>query len=518
MSLYVIGIGGTGAKCLEAIAMMASVGLLATPAQMAPKITLLFVDADETNGSLKRARESIASYQKSFQYFSKNRSVLPWMNTELIDFGLWSPFSTTSTEKTLETLLNYSTLKQNDPMLGSLFDVLFTEKDRKADLEVGFRGRPAIGSVVMSQVNLDRMNEPVWGELIASIRNDANGASENRPKIILFGSMFGGTGASGLPTIGKLLAQKLRDADIRGGGVPIACVFLLPYFSFIPSGEAVEQGEVFAQADQFLLSTEAALRYYLTQAEQMYDTVYLLGNQSLSQVDFSIGKQSQRNQPHFIELFAALAARHFLQHDNGQRVPLALLSRQSQGRVIWTDIPNSQEVRTHLGSAVRFAYVWLANIAPELKKAGQIGIKPFASAAPWFSRFYKTPEGLLGKMGFGNGDTLPDFDSSQQQAITAITAWCIDFLRWVAEIHQHKDESIQLFKHTEQFMRLDGQSLKPDRLNDLLFDANVDRTQRSKDTFAKLRLDLDENWSQENIGSGTVGLARAIYRLSQLSS
>ncbi len=232
MSLYAIGVGGTGAKCLEAIAVLASVGLLSEPGETAPKITLLFVDADETNGSLQRSRNSISLYQRSYQYFSQYRPELPWMQTNLKDYGLWSPFSRTSTDKKLGTLLHYNTLRQTSPVLGGLFDVLYTAEEREASLDVGFRGRPAIGSAVMSQVDLDRLDEPEWRKLIESINADAG--SGGHPKIMLFGSMFGGTGASGLPTLGRLLDGKLSKTKV-GGRVPVGCSFLLPYFSVCKS-------------------------------------------------------------------------------------------------------------------------------------------------------------------------------------------------------------------------------------------------------------------------------------------
>lgn len=47
MSIYIIGIGGTGARCIEAIIHFAALGLFNQET-----LHLLFVDADETNGNL----------------------------------------------------------------------------------------------------------------------------------------------------------------------------------------------------------------------------------------------------------------------------------------------------------------------------------------------------------------------------------------------------------------------------------------------------------------------------------
>jgi hypothetical protein len=500
MSLYVIGIGGTGAKCLESIAHLAAVGL------SAPKINLLFIDADETNGSLSRARNSVSLYDRCHKLLDQNNQDSPWMSTQIFSSKPWSPFSRTTTDKNLSALFGYSLLKQNTPELGGLFDVLYTQSEREADLDVGFRGRPAIGSAVMSQVNLDSLDDDAWRQLIEGIKKDAGGGSP--PKIILCGSMFGGTGASGLPTIGRLLHTKLQALGIQ---VPIACIFLLPYFNFTPSGE-VAPGEVFARADQFLLNTEAALRYYLNQAEQ-FSTVYLLGNPSLSQVEFSIGKQTQCNKPHFIELYAGLAVRHFWLNESSNRETLVYLtSRQSKGRMTWTDLPDSNPVKKALSSATRFAYIWLSNMAPELMYAKQQGINRFQQDNPWFIKFFKPQVGLFGGFNSG-GSELADFnDPKEQDAIGTISEWCLDYLRWLGELHQCDDESIDLFR-PDRFIHLQGkETMSADELSQLVIGSEGDRSKQSQDTIPELKLELSRgDWME--FGKGTTGLAKALYSL-----
>lgn len=175
-----------------------------------------------------------------------------------------------------------------------------------------------------------------------------------------------------------------------------------------------------------MLNTEAALRYYVTQAQGIFDTVYLLGNENLARVNFSIGKNTQCNQPHFIELYAGLAAKHFLTESHPQEETIVLLSRSRSQYINWDDIPDGNNVQKILGSTTRFAYTWLAEIAPELISAKQEGFKNYTKFAPWLSRFYDIdPKKPL------------QFDSSQQQnAIAIINNWCKDYLRWLQEIHQ----------------------------------------------------------------------------------
>lgn len=316
-------------------------------------IRLLFIDADETNGNLERARSSLSTYDNCTKLVGDNNQKYGWLKPKIESYDVWSPFKNVSANKNLAAFFNYNSLKQNNSPLGNLFDVLYSKEERQAELDVGFRGRPAIGSAVIGQVDLDDLEQEPWGRCIRQIKSDA---STGKPtKVFLCGSIFGGTGASGLPTIGRLLANKLQEEKVTK--VQIGCLFVLPYFGFAsPGGNGNNQ--VYARSEQFLLNTEAALRYYVNQAQQ-FDSVYLLGNQNFTEVPFSIGKQTQRNDPHFIELYAALAARQFLLDSAEPSRTVLLASRKNSGRLVWSDLPESVTVKKELVNGVRFAYTWL---------------------------------------------------------------------------------------------------------------------------------------------------------------
>lgn len=512
MSLYAIGIGGTGAKCLEALSQAAAVGLLNSPNDSAEQtIRTLFVDADETNGSLERARSSMKQYQECSELFEQNRRSQPWMQAQMKSLGIWSPLSKVTTDKNMGALFGYDSLKQTSPELGSLIDVLFTREEMEANLEVGFRGRPAIGSAVMSQIDLDNLDEDVWRQLIERVRIDAGNG--RFPKIFLFGSIFGGTGASGIPTIGRLLHEKLVAERLRDR-VSIASAFLLPYFSFTPEA-GMAKDEVYARSDQFLLNTEAALRYYLTQA-QPFNTVYVLGDHNTTEVAFSLGKTGQRNRPHFIELFAALAARHFLTEnpDAEEGTQVALVSRRNPSQVVWSDLPQSAEVRSLLSNATRFAYIWLANIAPELNHAKEIGIKRFQAGAPWFSSYFKPSTSAFGRMVNTSGEELPDFnDAAEQKSLKIVTDWCLDYLRWLGDIHQCGDELINLFRQGS-LEKAKGIEVIPDELSDLVIGIESDRSKRISDSIPETKRRLDDPDLALRHGKGAIGLARALYSIS----
>ncbi|MBO3463174.1 tubulin-like doman-containing protein [Aetokthonos hydrillicola Thurmond2011] len=496
MSFYIIAIGGTGAKCVEAVTQASAIGLFTEEV-----IKVLFIDADETNGNLERARNSLSLYQRCYDFILGDKQQLGWMKTPIQSFDLWSPFTNKNINKNLASFFSYNTLKQNNEALGNLFDVLYTKDELEADLDVGFRGRPAIGSAVMSRVNLDDLDHEPWGTIISHIEKDVS--SGKYPKILLCGSMFGGTGASGLPTIGRLIANKLERENVRGR-VKIGCLFVLPYFGFSPkAGNNPEQ--VYARADQFLLNTEAALRYYVNQAKQ-FDTVYLLGNQNFSQYEFSIGKKTQRNEPHFIELYTALAARHFWLNTPAKPGAVVLISRQNKSRLFWNDLPDHDVVKSSLVNATRFAYLWLTDIVPELVKARDMGVNKFQRVAPWFSKFFGSGQDGISSF-LPRTQNLPDFsESKQQDGIKIIASWCKDYLRWLNDIHSCEGDDIQLF------------DLSTDELSKLIIGDQRDRSTKAQDNPQRLKEALLDTRNIPFFNPGTAGLAQALYILCKLNN
>ncbi len=495
MTIYIIGIGGTGAKCVEALTKLASVGLF--PDQ---PIKTLFIDADETNGNLERARSSLNIYEKCYQLVSgSDKQECPWMKTKVESFDLWSPFTGLNLNKELKSFFNYNTMKQNQPALGNLFDVLYTKDEQEVSLDVGFRGRPAIGAAVMSQVDLDRLDREPWGTFIKSIQGDVSAGKA--PKVFLCGSIFGGTGASGLPTIARLITNKLKRLNIKER-IKIGCLFLLPYFGFsTPPGENPDG--VYARSEQFLLNTEAALRYYVTQAQETFDTVYLLGNENLSRVEFSIGKNSQRNDAHFLEVYAALAACHFLLHTSTLEDKVVLIGRDHIGRLTWNDMPEQVEVKTALANGARFAYIWLAEIMPELTEF--MNRKNDRTVlAPWLLKFFPSSNRR------GN-DAVQLSDVQQQDATKIISNWCQDYLSWLYDLHQCEGEQIQLF--VSSIFKNPQDKLKPEQLAELVFENNLDSRGKARDTIHNLKRNLQSSRKHTAENVGVVGLARTLYTL-----
>jgi Tubulin like len=490
--LFVIGIGGSGAKCIESIVHLAAAGLYSEE-----EIEILFIDPDEANGNVERAMNSVRVYQDCQKVISggQRQTGMGWMSTPIKSYGLWSPFSERSNSKDLASFFKYNSM-EHDGSLANLFDVLYSPEERQQQLDEGFRGRPAIGAAVMSQVDLDQLKEEPWSSLIQSLSNDAK-SSGKKPRILLCGSIFGGTGAAGVPTIAKLLRNKLKDERLEDT-VKIGGVFLLPYFSFTAPVDESSRG-LYAAANSFLLNTEAALRYYVTQASKLFDTVYVLGNENRSSVEFSVGKATQKNCPHFVELYAGLAARDFL-HAESRDNKVMLVGREQVDKLSWKDLPESATVKKLMSNATRLAYMWLSDFEVALGEIKQEGFRAMRGYAPWASPYYDD-----------RADSQIKFDSNnQQKEIELLTNWCRDYLRWIDDLHSCETDKVELFRTKSFTQKVQAKQFDNILIGDSrIWDGNTDLRSKVKEKVMAQRLDT--------IGQGTVGLAKSIYLNAELN-
>ena len=509
-SIYIIAIGGTGAKCVEALVHLAAAGVLTNK-----PLRVVFVDPDEANGNLARARQTIEIYNQCYRLVrqgNQDTEQCPWMKTqvELFKPDTWSPLSTEN--RSLGSIFNYNSYQSRDDLghpLRNIFDALYTAGERELNLDVGFRGRPAIGSAVMSQLDLkgETLAEEPWQKVLNRIETEVQSGT---PEIFVYGSAFGGTGASGFPTISRLIANKL-EADGLRDQVKLGGALLLPYFSFPPRPQPRPQSnkdkteenggqEIYAQTENFILNTASALRYYQVQARGVFDRIYLLGNQQLLQVnqEFSLGRGSQKNDPHFLELYAALAAQHFSNDRPKEKGEAVVISRNKEDRITWADLPSASEVKPRLVNTARFAFAWLTDMNRALDKAKEIKFENFPRLAPWSIYFFRHPKGR------GN---LPNFNEELANR-SAINSWCQSYLEWLGKLNGFTGEGIQIqLFNRDALMNNEGKLNKHDtNFHQLVIDDN----QYNLDTVQALKKDLSSR-DVKQPNTGLVGLARALY-------
>ena len=313
---YLIGIGGTGARVVESVLHCCAAGF------GPPDLTVFLVDPDEGNGNLSRTKSLVVQYQRARAALAERA------NDDVRLFGtqidtpepfVWGIFS--KQNMSLGKFINHELVAKNSPDMAQLMEVLFSEEELGTSLNEGFRGHPSIGAVVMA-------NAPDDVEPWQSFWNDVDASqTPGAVRVFLVGSIFGGTGAAGVPTFGAPHMLKWdRRADLGAASTPqdkrqskifLGAALVLPYFSVeeVPGDRA----EMFVTPADFPIATKAALQYYDEKeatGKLAFDQIYLLGDSLPQPVGgFSPGNTAQENRPHYVEIAAALAAFDFFRQD-----------------------------------------------------------------------------------------------------------------------------------------------------------------------------------------------------------
>jgi len=422
MGNYLIGIGGTGARCVEALVHIAAAGLLNDD-----RLYTLFVDPDRSNGNLDRAQVTLDDYLTCSK-IDLHDSPLFRTPIRSAKSSVWSPFDR-DTSLSLGEAMSYDQMRTRDESVAGLFDVLYSEEEKQAELDVGFRGHPSIGAAVFARsINLAE-TEP-WTTFRQLVNDDVSSGQPVR--VFLMGSIFGGTGAAGVPTIGKLVKDELHK---EGADFEIGSALALPYFNF--SFEGQPSKELKANSSSFIPNTKAALKYYHQKNyAQIFNRLYLLGDLSLSPVDSaSLGGREQKNEPHFIELLAALAAADFFRTTSDESSPVSLLARAEEKQITWDDLPYGGEfsLSERLLQMKRFAFAYLSTYYPAIQHLRQNLSEHYAY--PWYIDFFE------------RGD-IDLSDDAVKATFDRLKLYSEKFLNWISQIHLTSDGAeVNLISH-----------------------------------------------------------------------
>jgi len=376
-----IGMGGSGARCAEALTYLLAAGL------GPPEATILLADADTQNFNVTQAAEVIALYQRlQPEPGQANESHL--FGTRLLqpDQNSWTPFPS-GNNTSLERHFGYAamTLAPAGAPAARLLESMYSREQRQAELNIGFRGKPSMGAAICGDT-FSPEDQP-WKDVLASIRQNAGGGAQSW--VFGMGSVFGGMGAAGLPTIPS---QLKRAVSAGGDKIRLGDLLLLPYFSFPAKPESVAD-HVYAQPALFPLNSREALRYYGNQRHQFND-FYVLGcPDQAPQSTFALGSTAQANLPHFVELLGSLAAlRFFSSVSPRDPVGVHLLAVEDLGRFGWRDVPGADRVQPALNRLARVCSFYLCAVHPVLNRLHD---KPRAAdqRTPWY-RDILLPRGL----------------------------------------------------------------------------------------------------------------------------
>lgn len=297
--LYIFGIGGTGSRVLKSLIMLLGVGV---EIKNTSEIVPIIIDPDYASADLTRTAEIIKHYKGirskiNFESSKKNRFFKTDINNDIVP-SMTIPLKETQDKKFkeyigLELMKDHNGKSDSNYALASL---LFSEENLKSDMDVGFKGNPNIGSVVLNQIS----DTDEFINIAASF--------DQGDRIFIISSIFGGTGASGFPLLLKTL--RTLKHEIAGNQIvknaPIGAVTVLPYFDLKPDNNEDESKRSQIDSSTFISKTKAALNYYDKNIREANALYYISDNISKQYENFE-GGTDQKNDAHFVELASALS-------------------------------------------------------------------------------------------------------------------------------------------------------------------------------------------------------------------
>ncbi|MGM9821149.1 MAG: hypothetical protein ACI30D_00950 [Muribaculaceae bacterium] len=337
--LFLIAIGGTGMRCLESFVHLCAAGIFDNRT-----IDILTLDTDQSNGNKGRVEELIELYNKvktnDPSNFGGEQRADTFFSAKLNLYRFFTDYSTDErrTLAALEQATNNLTPEQrrdNEDLANLMFD---RDTVQSFQLDHGYRAQTHLGSMLMYHGIIEAARNAKAGgkdvkpqekelkEFLELLNKNANQA-----RVFVFGSVFGGTGASSIPVIPVALQEALRI--ISGGNnvlnlnkVKFGSTLLTDYFTFkAPTDDQRKRDRVIADSSNFALNSQAALNFYNNDStvKRSYKRLYHIGWPTTMKINYSEGQtgdvvtggHDQKNACHIAELMCAAAAYDFFTTD-----------------------------------------------------------------------------------------------------------------------------------------------------------------------------------------------------------
>lgn len=307
---YLIPIGGTGIRVMRSF-----LNLLVATHDVNDSYKVMCVDSDDTNGDFKELENMIKNYRNIDGLFPK-------IELTIIDGEercIWSPLSGDKRKDKRSTMEDMISESQMSDKAKNVLNFLYTKPEREKVLEGGFYGHTSIGSYFMAQevVKGDEYTE-AWRDFFDNVKKD--------DKIFIIGSLFGGTGASGVPTISRIIKDNVKTKNI-----PLGALFVMPYFK--PQKADDIENALPIDWTTFTMKTKVALSFYLEQKfDEIFDTMYFIGEDadSFMNVPYNDCGTEQKNKPAPIELFAATAVSDYFGSEPNENFVAKFLTKEQQ--------------------------------------------------------------------------------------------------------------------------------------------------------------------------------------------
>ena len=317
MSNYIIFLGGTGARCADALCHMFMAGM--TIDEKEP-IHILLGDADDQNGNTSNTVTLFRNYIALQDALNISDSKFH-IAKQKITFSRWvignKLFDDDADFADRQVNLEYLNRSNSDEDIATsrnLMKALYTPTEMQNRISaVGFFAHPNVGAAVLraSILNEDDKARAAnayiseYGEFRTNIVQEL--FRGNDVQLFLVGSIFGGTGASCVPGIAQDIRSRCQDEAVVGT-LSVSSMLLLPYFHLTPKSQAEQ---TYDPSKSFQLASKTALKYYAKQ-NYLFERTYLIGLPRKTSIETTErGGDKQKNHAMLPEWEAALACFHF---------------------------------------------------------------------------------------------------------------------------------------------------------------------------------------------------------------
>lgn len=359
--MILIAVGGTGARVAQSVVALAAAGMAGLlNEEEEARLTIRLVDIDIHHKDGQELREMIETYNRTFGFLWDSKDGTKrkgWRPLEIVLEGqnlFYFQTGLNGGDVHMETIEDFvpGLDLQKGPRL--LMDALYNEADREMSLYCGCKARPRVGSLLWEYL-FQKYYTPFWSTLTVQA------GSPEPARIMFVGSLFGGTGASGVPTLAKLLNQSLVNCQNYRMGLTL----MAPYFYLNDSRDKKwGKGEIKVDFTQFEFQSKMALNYYmLSDILPDINCIQVVGN-----VDRRMIETDGKGLPHEVlnegdnikdpqddpsvptELTAAVGIMRFFtdQWETGVFVPI------KDDKPDWGIFPEADKVRLSLQQLERF--------------------------------------------------------------------------------------------------------------------------------------------------------------------
>ena len=325
-------------RCLESFVHLCAAGMFDNHT-----IDILTIDTDQSNGNKDRVEHLINLYNKVKTNDANNVGGQPRTDTFFsakLNLRRFFTDYSTSQRKTYNLLAGTTNLSDSQRQDNKDIADLFFEADsvQEFSLDHGYRAQTHLGSMLMyhgiieAAINYKRGGNNVKAhekDLVEYIKELNKNAANAR--VFVFGSVFGGTGASSIPVFPLAISEALKiitdgTTVINTDKVLFGSTLLTDYFTFnIPTDAQKSAQKVIADANNFALNSQAAMSFYEGDAsvKTTYKRMYHIGWPNKSKINYSkdgdgsvvTGGNGQRNDCHVAEMMCAAAAYDFFNED-----------------------------------------------------------------------------------------------------------------------------------------------------------------------------------------------------------